>query len=178
MHLRGLDMSDIERLFAEHADGLYGFLAYRTGDPSLAQDLVADTFERAFRGKHRFDRLRGSEKTWLYTIALNLVRDHGRRKVAEGRALEETATIMRGRNGAGPHEAVAARDLVSRALDALPAEQREMIALRYGAELSVPELAAVTKQSLRGVEGRLYRGLKQLRNELTDRPAERARSAG
>ena len=79
---------DFERLYAAEAQGLFGFLAYRTGDRALAEDLLADTFERALRSRKRYDRRRGSAKTWLYAIALNLLRDHARRAAAEGRALE------------------------------------------------------------------------------------------
>ncbi|MBA3328572.1 MAG: RNA polymerase, partial [Solirubrobacterales bacterium] len=61
---------DFERLYAEHAQPLFGFLAYRTGDRALAEDLLADTFEAAYRARRRFDRRKASERTWLYAIAL------------------------------------------------------------------------------------------------------------
>src|SRR4051794_17447885 len=77
-----------ERLYEDHAEQLLGFLVYRTGDRALAEDLMADTFERVLRARRPFDRRRAKEKTWLYAIAMNLVRDHQRRKGAEGRALE------------------------------------------------------------------------------------------
>src|SRR5688572_20268561 len=83
---------EFERLYASHAQRLFGFLVYRTGNRALAEDLVADTFERAMRARRRFDRRRASETTWLYTIALNLLRDHGRRSTAEARALERHGT--------------------------------------------------------------------------------------
>src|SRR3954469_13558810 len=70
---------DFERLYAAEAQGLFGFLVYRTGDRALAEDLLADTFERALRSRKRYDRRRGPAKAWLYTIALNLLRDHARR---------------------------------------------------------------------------------------------------
>ena len=81
-----------ERLYAEHAQALFGFLSYRTGDRALAEDLLADTFERALRARRRFDRRKASEKTWLYAIALNCLRDHARRRASEGRALERIAS--------------------------------------------------------------------------------------
>ena len=79
---------DFERLYEEHAQPLFGFLAYRTGDRPLAEDLLADTFERALKARNRFDRRKASEKTWLYAIALNLLRDSARRAKTEARALE------------------------------------------------------------------------------------------
>src|SRR4051794_41862011 len=87
---------DFERLYAAEAQGLFAFLAYRTGDQALAEDLLADAFERVLRSK--YDKRRGSAKTWLYSIALNALRDHVRRGGAEGRAHARGG----GARGAGP----------------------------------------------------------------------------
>lgn len=155
---------DFEHLYADHAQSLFGFLVYRTGDRALAEDIVGDTFERALRHRRRFDRRRASEKTWLYAIALNRLRDHNRRASAEDRALER-----RGEPGADTAEALAAvddRDQLSRALEVLSAEEREAIALRYGADLTVPEVAQLLGQPLTTVEGRVYRALRRLRDAL------------
>src|ERR1700759_494568 len=86
---------EFERLYNKHASPLLGFLVYRTGDRSLAEDLLADTFERVLHARRPFDRRKASEKTWLYTIALNLLRDHARRSAAGARAL---ARISVGQN--------------------------------------------------------------------------------
>ena len=71
---------------------LYAYLAWSVGDRSVAEDLLADVFERALRNRRRFDLRRGSEKTWLYAIAVNRARDHARRAATEGRALERLRT--------------------------------------------------------------------------------------
>jgi RNA polymerase sigma-70 factor, ECF subfamily len=157
---------EFERLYEEHAQGLLGFLAYRTGDRALAEDLLADTFERVLRARRRFDPRKGSRKTWLYSIALNLLRDQIRRREAEGRAVarvEEPAP-----SGAGPLGRIADRDELTRALAELSEEEREAIALRYGADLTVPEIARLTGEKLTTVEGRVYRGLRKLREQLED----------
>jgi len=155
---------DFERLYAEHAQALFGFLAYRTGDRAVAEDLLADTFERALRARNRFDRRKASEKTWLYTIALNLLRDQARRRTSEARALERY-----------PHERtqppdelaqVEQRDEVQSALETLNDEEREAIALRFGADLTVPEIARLLDEPLPRVEGRVYRSLRKLRQEF------------
>ena len=80
-------MLDFERAYAEHAEPLLRFVVYRTGDRALAEDIVADTFERVLRSRKRFDRRRASEKTWIYSIALNLVRDNARREAVAQRAV-------------------------------------------------------------------------------------------
>jgi RNA polymerase sigma factor (sigma-70 family) len=155
-----------ERLYAEHASPLLGFLVYRTGDRVLAEDLVADTFERVFRARSRFNRRRASEKTWIYSIALNCLRDHARRAATELRALERVAEPVGALAEADPGEGVLDRDALGRALQTLPPEEREALALRYGGDLTVPEIARVTGEKLTTVEGRVYRGLRKLRSEL------------
>src|SRR3954464_3868083 len=77
-----------DALYREHGQSLYAYLAWSAGDRLLAEDLLADVFERALRNRRRFDLRRGSEKTWLYAIAVNRVRDHLRRAASERRALE------------------------------------------------------------------------------------------
>src|SRR3954449_11671466 len=83
---------DFDRLYTELSGPLYSFLVYQTGDRSLSEDLLADTFERALRARRGFDRRRGSEKNWLYAIALNVVRDNARRNATAERALAMAAT--------------------------------------------------------------------------------------
>jgi RNA polymerase sigma-70 factor (ECF subfamily) len=154
-----------ERVYAEHAGPLLGFLIYRTGDRALAEDLLGDTFERAIRARMRFDRRKASEKTWLYTIALNCLRDHRRRAGAEQRAVERAtpATVPTVADASG---AIAERDLVQRALAKLSEDERDVVALRYGAELTVPEIAKMAGLSESTARGRLYAALRKLRNEL------------
>ena len=157
---------DFERLYNEHAAGLLAFLVYRSGNPALAEDLLADTFERVLRARRPFERRKATEKTWLYTIALNLLRDHARRTAAGARALERVNVGERRVQPEHDFEAVEQRDSLQRALATLSDEEREAIALRYGADLTVPEIARVTREKLTTVEGRVYRALRKLKDEL------------
>ena len=153
--------TDFERLYDEHAQPLFGFLAYRTGDRMLAEDLLADTFERvllARRGPRG-----GKERAWIYAIAMNVLRDQARRRDAETRALVRTGG---GDSEAAPLDAVEARDAVGRAMAVLSDEEREAVALRFGADLTVPEVARVLGEPLDRVEGRVYRALRKMRGEL------------
>jgi RNA polymerase sigma-70 factor (ECF subfamily) len=155
---------DFERLYAAHAEPLLGFLVYRTGNRAVAEDVMADTFERVLRTRFRFDARKSSEKTWIYTIAMNLLRDRARRQAAEIRALEREPSVV----GGGHHnvESVEDRDEIRRALSTLTEAEREAVALRYGADLTVPEISRVTNEKLSTVEGRVYRALRKLRNEI------------
>lgn len=159
--------AEFERLYDAHAQGLFAFLAYRTADRPLAEDLVADTFERALRARRGFDRRRGGEKAWLYAIALNLLRDHLRRQGAEARAVERAGVPAGG--GEETASAIARiedRDSLRAALEQLSPEEREAVALRFGGELSLKEIAAATGASTTTAEGRVYRGLRKLREAL------------
>jgi RNA polymerase sigma-70 factor (ECF subfamily) len=155
---------DFERLYNEHAQALYGFLAYRTGNPAVAEDLLADTFEKVLRSRG-FNPRRGSAKTWLYSIALNTLRDHLRRRAAAERAGERV--VAGSETEVEPvEEALADRDELMGALATLSDEEREVVALRYGGDMSLPEIAKLKKEKLTTIEGRVYRALRKLRNRL------------
>ncbi len=162
---------DIERLFAEHSQRLYAFVAYRTGDPSVAEEIVGDTFERVVRTRRRFDRGKGSEQSWIYAIALNLVTDHQRRAGVERRA-RDSAGYDDGDAANDPLARVADRDEIFRALHRLDSEVREVLALRYGADLRLKDIAKLTGRPLSTVHERLHRGLRILQAELERERAE------
>jgi RNA polymerase sigma factor (sigma-70 family) len=161
---------DFEQLYAEHAQGLFAFLAYRTGDPAVAEDLAADTFERVLTARRPFNRRMASRKTWLYSIALNRLRDLARRDEVESRALAVASNGHAGNghrtNGHLAIEQVATRQVIVAALAKLQDDERDVIALRYGADLKLREIAKLIGKPRSTVEGRLYRGLRQLRSEL------------
>lgn len=167
--------SEFERLYAAHAQQLYGFLAYRTGDPALAEDLVADTFERVLTARKPFDPRRASEKTWVYAIALNRLRDLARRGAAEERAVARMSGTHADGNGHNGFEVAETRHIVMAALSCVTGDEREALALRYGADLSLEEIARLIAEPRSTVEGRIYRGLKRLRAEFER--AERAERA-
>ena len=173
--MHGFKEDGFERLYAEHAQGLYAFLRYRTGDPVLAEDLLADTCERVLRSRRRFDPRRGSAKTWLYAIALNCLHDHHRRRVGESKALEQVAA---GALGASEFEEIdhfaeprfadfAGGGSLEQALATLSGPEREAVSLRYGAELTLAEIAKLCGEPLTTVESRVRRALEKLRDVLS-----------
>ncbi len=161
---------DIERLFTEHAQALYAFVVYRTGDASLAEDVVADTFERLVATRRRFDPRKGGERNWIYTIAMNLLRDQQRRAGSERRALDAVKHDSSISAAEDPLVAIADRDRLYRALDTLKPEEREVLALRYGSDLRLKDIATLTQTPLSTVHERLQRALRDLRDQLEDPP--------
>jgi RNA polymerase sigma factor (sigma-70 family) len=166
---RSAGKPDFEGLYAAHARPLLAFLVYRTGEQMLAEDLMADTFERVLRTKRRFDPRRGSEKTWLYSIALNCLRDHARRASAEARAIERSRDDADGFEDPSHGDRLGDRELVHLGLAKLSDDERLVISLRYGADLTMPEIAKLIHQPLTTVEDRVYRALRKLRDEMAGR---------
>jgi RNA polymerase sigma-70 factor (ECF subfamily) len=158
--------SDFERLYSDHAQALFGFLAYRTGDRALAEDVLSESFERALRARKRYDPTKASAKTWLYSIALNCLRDQQRRQGAEVRALDRVGAPVGDDLRDRGIDRAETRDEVQRAMAALSDEEREVVALRYGGELTAKEAAKLLGEKETTVEGRLYRALGKLREEL------------
>jgi RNA polymerase sigma factor (sigma-70 family) len=159
--------SDFARVYNEHVWPIYGFLAYRVGDHHLAEDLTQATFERALRNWSHFDPRRSSERTWLLTIARNLSIDHHRRS---SRRPSEEFDELEAPTVPGPEERIGTAVQLSDALTKLSDRDREVIALRYGADLTGPEIASMLGLTLSNVQQILSRSLRKLR-ELLEKPA-------
>jgi RNA polymerase sigma-70 factor (ECF subfamily) len=157
--------SDFARVYDEHVWRIYGFFAYRVGDREAAEDLTQATFERALRAWSRFDPRRGSERTWLFAIARNLLIDHHRRRSEAWEPLAEEHLEAVG----GPDERFASTFDLEPALAQLPPRDREILALRYGGDLSGPEIATLLGLTLANVQQIASRSLRKLR-ELLEAP--------
>jgi RNA polymerase sigma-70 factor (ECF subfamily) len=155
-----------ERMFDEHAERLFSFLAYRTGSHAIAEDLLSETFERVLCSRRPFDPRRGSERRWLYTIALNLLRDQARRRTHEARLMQTVGADLRVEEPDAALAAVEHRDELHRALATLGEDEREALALRYGADLKLREVARLLGDGESAVEKRIHRALRKLRDEL------------
>ena len=160
-----MKIEQFEHLYSEHAEPLLGFLVYRTGDRALAEEVLADTFERVLRSRSRFNPDKGGVKTWIYSIALNRLRDVIRKSEAEQRALDRSSAGVP-RTAEDDTDRVEERRTVAAVLARLDEDEREAVALRYGADLSVAEVAATLGVKVSTAEGRIYRGLRNLRDLL------------
>lgn len=147
----------------EHLDDVYGYLVYLTRDRSLAEDLTADTFEKALRAWKRFDPRRGSARTWLCqiarTTALDWFRAEERRRRREERVAQADVAEGAMAEGLSPE--------LDAALASLSAGEREVIALRVLLDLDGEEAARVLGISPTAVSTRLSRALKKLEEKVT-----------
>ena len=155
-------MSTFAQAAEDHLDDVYGYLAWFTGDRAVAEDLAAETFERALRLWHRFDPDRGSARTWLCQLARTVALDHFR---SEKRRLRREQL-------AAPLETTHAQfadsftpELES-ALRALTAGEREVVALRVLLDLDAGTAARVLGISATNCTTRLNRALHKLEEAL------------
>ena len=154
--------ADWDTLFAEQMPRIHNFFRYRVGAGPEAEDLTSITFEKAWRHRHRYRKDRGAFTTWLYTIARRVGIDHARAR-RDHRSLEEAAHLAAGET---PEDVAVRRSDVERVLSllaGLPERERELIALRYGAELSNQEIARATGLSATNVGTILSRTILTLR---------------
>jgi RNA polymerase sigma factor (sigma-70 family) len=146
----------------EHLDDVYGYLAWFTSDRFAAEELTAETFERALRLWHRFDPQRGSARTWLGQVARTVALDHFRSE--RRRTRREQLAALPDRVEA-PFADGLSPDLES-ALAALTAGEREVVALRIVLELDAGTAARVLGISATNCTTRLNRALKKLEEAL------------
>jgi RNA polymerase sigma-70 factor (ECF subfamily) len=134
-------------------------------DRELAEDLTQTTFEHALRAWSRFDPSRASEATWLMAIARNVLVDHLRR---DRSALLEPLDDDVLPAVAGPEQRSAGSAELLIALRQLPERDQEVVALRFGGDLTGAQIAEALELSLANVQQILSRSLRKLRAILDD----------
>ena len=154
---------------------LYNFILRQVGDREEVHDLCQKVLIKAHRSLRRL-RDPGKFSTWIYQIAVNTCRDELRRRrrhpTISLESLENGADRRAGatanasaRTDAGIHECEL-RDLLNRALQCIPQEQRTIVVMKEYQDLKFTEIAAIMKLPVNTVKSRLYYGLNNLRKQL------------
>jgi RNA polymerase sigma-70 factor (ECF subfamily) len=166
----GNDAEAYEVVLERHADAAFS-LAYRIcGRRPLAEDIVQDAFLAVWRSGARYDRTRGSVRTWTLGIVHNRAVDALRRNSVQERrrvsdeGIEETLEAVE-RTDLQAIASSTARELRG-ALGELPSEQRRVIELAYFGGFTHVEIASMLGAPVGTVKGRMRLGLHKLRDEL------------
>lgn len=164
--------TDFAGLYDRNFAKVYNYVSYRLGDAAASDDVTSRVFERALARLETFDAGTGPVEAWLYGIARNAVNDHFRSKrwlswlpldaFAERPGLDA-------KNEDVLVEDEARRDL-RRALERMNARERELVALRFGADLSNREIAAQLGLGESNVGVILHRAILKLRTALREKP--------
>ena len=152
---------DWDVVYREELPRVYNFHRFRVFNQATAEDLTSLTFEKAWRARGRYRRSRAAVSTWLIAIARNVATDHFRQRrdevPLEKAILAETKTPE--------SEAVRRAELLRLGVlvGALTDREREVIALKYGAEATNRAIAKLTGLSESNVGTILHRTIAALR---------------
>lgn len=156
-------------IFDRYAGDILRYVNARLG-ADLAEDVTAETFLAAFRGRNAYDLSRGSARPWLYGIA---VRQIGKRRRAErryrqalGRVPAEPVAADFGDRSADRATAQQLRPLLSAVLSGLAPQDRELLLLVAWADLTYEESARALGVSVSAVKSRLHRIRAKTRHAL------------
>jgi RNA polymerase sigma-70 factor (ECF subfamily) len=166
----------LDELIQRYQHRLLRYLLYLTSSRELAEDLFQEVWMRVlmrgaqFNGKARFD-------TWLFTIARNLVIDYRRKRtlasldeLVDGSSDEDRPVAFEvSDEQPTPFDRMASREDAQRVAEAmleLDTVYREVLVLRFHEDMSLQEIAAVTRAPLSTVKSRLYRGLASIKPRL------------
>jgi RNA polymerase sigma-70 factor, ECF subfamily len=151
---------------------VYAYAAYRLGDGPDAEDVTSETFERALRYRKSYDPRKGEPVAWLIGIA---------KRCIDG-SYESTEFATEDIDSADPsdlEEDTIRRLNVARAVATLDERDRELIALRYGSDLTARQIAELLGARTNAIEVALHRALARLRTVLgAEDEAEPVRKRG
>jgi RNA polymerase sigma-70 factor (ECF subfamily) len=170
--VKGGEVRAFDVIFDRHAGAAFS-LAYRmSGRRSVAEDIVQEAFLSIWRSGGRYDRARGSVRSWVLGVVHNRAIDAFRREsVKDRRDVPDLGISERMRAPQLTEREVEQRDdarLVRSALEELPAEQRRVIELAYFGGFTHAEIAEMLELPAGTVKGRMRLGLTKLRLALGD----------
>ncbi len=149
-------LADPQRLIRR----VYAYVAYRIGDGPDAEDVTAEAMERAVRYIDSYDPARGDATGWVIGIARRVLQS--RAAAAPTSSLQDSAHSTE-----SFEEGSLRRVTVAAAVSRLGDRERELVALRYGADLSAREIARLLEMKTNAVEVALHRTVGRLRAELS-----------
>ena len=160
--------AEFAEFYASWFDRVYNYARSRTGSATRADEIAADTFERAFRAWGQFDAHKGDRQTWLFTIAFRSVADHYR---SEKRGVWSSLDMIADPPDAakGPAKEAEEADEKRRLLDALSSlddEAREIVSLKFFSGLTNRAIGDLLGLSESNVGVTLFRSIRKLRKNF------------
>lgn len=169
MRLKALDEAAIREVYRQHADAIYRYALYQSGDQHIAEDVAGEVFVRLMESISGYTYRGVPISAWLYRIARNLVVDHQRRgnRLRPLEAVEHTRAVSD-----NPVELAEKRlgwEELRNALGELTDEQREVVVLKFVEDLQNQEVAAIVGKNEGSVKALQHRALRSLRRVLERR---------
>lgn len=162
------DEGALRGAYDAHASELFGFALRSLGDRGLAEEVVQETFVRAWRSREKFDEGRGSLRTWLFAIARNLVIDAVRARNSRPAVAISPENPKEVEATEDPSEEALRGMLVSEALESLSEDHRFVIDEIYYRDRKYSEVAEEIGVPPVTLRSRVYYALKSLRLVLEE----------
>lgn len=164
------DERAFDALFYRYRDGIYRLSLAITKDPQAAEEIVVDTYARAYRALARLEP-DDSLRPWLYRVAINESYDR-RPRVIPPTSLEIAEELAMPEDGSPPNaaERAEARRLVLAAVGSLDEKHRMVVVLHYLSDLPLAEIALIVRAPVGTVKSRLHYALRTLRVHLSQHP--------
>lgn len=159
---------DLIAIYEQNSPGIYRYAARLLSDANLAEDCVSETFSRFLAAIQKGGGPRENVKAYLYRVAHNWVTDYYRRTPLPELEIEDYEPVEAGSNPASKVADMMERDRVREAILRLPAEQQQIIQLRFLENWSHEEIAQVLGKSADATRSMQYRALGSLRRMLME----------
>jgi len=160
------DDRELRQAYRDHVSAVYAYFAYSVSR-HVAEDLTSSTFERVIRSWASYDPRKAGMRTWILVIARNQLTDHYRRSShRDARSLDAEPALLDGLEADDVVGQVAERDAFRALLAGSQPREREVLALRYGADMSANEVAELLELTSANVHQIASRALRRLRAEL------------
>ena len=160
---------DWEAAYQADVPRIYNFFRFRIGDDRVAEDLTAETFEKAWRNRHRYRYDLAAFSTWLFTIARHVAADYFRKPHPEV-SLDVATHIPNDETVESLIQQRSDFEQLSILLARLTNRERELVSLKYGAGLTNRTIACLSGMSESNVGTILHRVTKQFRAALEEKP--------
>jgi RNA polymerase sigma-70 factor, ECF subfamily len=155
---------DWDTVYAEQLPRIYNFFCYRLRDEATAEDLTAQTFEKAWRARHRYRKDLAGFATWLVAIARNVATDHLRAH-RDHAPLDAAAEVAAASTPEDEHARASDRERLAALVERLPERERELLALKYGAGMTNRAIAELLGLSESNVGTIVHRAVQTLRRD-------------
>lgn len=165
--------AEFAEFYEKWFDRVYNYARSRTGSAARADEIAADTFERAFRAWGKFDAERGDRQTWLFSIAFRSVADHYRSEKRGVWSSLELAPEPAADGDAPPQLAEQAQErkhLIA-ALASLEEQAREIVSLRFFSGMTNRAIGELLGLSESNVAVILFRSVRKMRKNFPGQEA-------
>ncbi len=160
-----LTPEDFANLYEAHLDAVFNYCLFRTDNQHLAEDITADTFERVWQNRHHYDPGQANFTTWLFTIARNRIIDAWRKDARQKQVVLDEQQP----DGKPPVESlveyIEQSDRLQAVVQNLTEQEKELIALKFGAGLTNRYIAEILNKSETAVGSAIHRLMGKLRQQ-------------